>query len=185
MLSATVWEAMAEAFRHGEGDLADRMLAALDAAEGEGGDIRGKQSAAILVVKGSGTGRPWADRIMELRVEDHAEPLKELRRLVRVHRAYEHMNSGDLAVERNDVAGALREYSAAEKILPENLEMKFWHAVALVNVNRVEDSLPLFREVFQEDSHWATLLPRLPASGTLDADKETVRRILSVRSSTR
>jgi uncharacterized Ntn-hydrolase superfamily protein len=185
MLNATVWGAMAEAFRQAGGDLADRMLAALDAGEAAGGDIRGKQSAAILIVKGGGSGKPWADRVMELRVEDHAEPLVELRRLVRVHRAYEHMNRGDFAVEQNDVAGALREYSAAEKILPDNLEMKFWHAVALVNVNRIEDALPLFEEVFREDPHWATLLPRLPASGTLDASEETVGRILSVRSSIR
>jgi uncharacterized Ntn-hydrolase superfamily protein len=185
MLNATVWGAMAEAFRYEKGDLADRMLAALDAAEAAGGDIRGRQSAAILIVKGAGTGKPWADRVMELRVEDHPDPLKELRRLVRVHRAYEHMNSGDLAVERNDVPGALHEYGAAEKLFPENLEMKFWHAVALVNVGRIEDSLPLFEGVFQGDPNWATLLPRLPASGTLDADAETIQKILSVCSSTR
>ena len=180
MLNATVWQAMAEAFRQAKGDLAERMLAALDAAEAAGGDIRGRQSAAILIVKGRGTGRPWADRVMELRVEDHTAPLEELRRLVRVHRAYEHMNSGDLAMERNDVATALHEYAAAEELFPDNLEMKFWHAVSLVNVGRTGDALPLFREVFQGDPNWATLLSRLPASGTLEADDETIRTILSI-----
>jgi len=180
MLNDKVWPAMAEAFENAKGNLADRMLAALDAAEAVGGDIRGKQSAAILIVKAQSTGRPWADRVMELRVEDHAEPLKELRRLVNVHRAYEHMNAGDLAVERGDVEGALRSYSSAEAMFPNNLEMKFWHAVALVNVGRVKESLPLFKSIFVKDMNWATLVPRLPASGVLHADEAVLKEILSV-----
>jgi len=180
MLNDKVWPAMSKAFESAKGDLAERMLAALDAAETVGGDIRGKQSAAILIVKPKSTGRPWADRVMELRVEDHEEPLKELRRLVRVHRAYEHMNAGDLAVEHGDVDGALREYSAAEAMFPDNLEMKFWHAVALVNVGKVKDSLPLFTIIFAKDRNWATLVPRLPASGVLNADEKTINEILSV-----
>lgn len=180
MLNDKVWPAMSKAFESAKGDLAERMLAALDAAQSVGGDIRGKQSAAILIVKAKSTGRSWADKVMELRVEDHEEPLKELRRVVNVHRAYDRMNQGDLAVEHNDVEGALREYSAAEKMFPNNLEMKFWHAVALVNVGRVKDSLPLFREIFAKDMNWATLIPRLPASGTLTADDTVIKQILSV-----
>lgn len=180
MLNDKVWPAMSKAFETAKGDLADRMMAALDAAEAVGGDIRGKQSAAILIVKPKSTGRPWADRVMELRVEDHEEPLKELRRLIRVHRAYEHMNAGDLAIEHGDVDGALREYGAAETMFPDNLEMKFWHAVALVNVGRVRDSLPLFKTIFSKDMNWATLVPRLPASGVLNADEKTLKEILSV-----
>ncbi len=180
MLNDKIWPAMSKAYENAKGDLAERMLAALDAAEAAGGDIRGKQSAAILIVKAQSTGRPWADRVMELRVEDHEEPLNELRRLVQVHRAYEHMNAGDLAVEHGDIDGALREYSAAEKMFPNNLEMKFWHATALVNAGRVKESLPIFKEVFSKDLNWATLVPRLPASGTLIADEKTIKEILSV-----
>lgn len=180
MLNDKIWPAMSKAFESAKGDLAERMLAALDAAQAAGGDIRGKQSAAVLIVKAKSTGRQWADRVMELRVEDHQEPLKELRRVVNVHRAYDHMNRGDLAVEHNDVDGALREYSAAEAMFPNNLEMKFWHAVALVNVGRVKDSLPLFKEVFAKDMNWATLVPRLPASGILTADEKTMKEILAV-----
>lgn len=180
MLNSTIWPAMAKAFETASGDLADRMLAALDAAQQAGGDIRGKQSAAILIVRGISTGRPWADKVMELRIEDHREPLKEVRRLVAVHRAYDHMNSGDLAVERNDIDGALREYGAAEAMFPENLEMKFWHAVALVNIGRLEQSLPLFKQIFAADRNWASLVGRLPASGSLNADDAAVARILSV-----
>ena len=180
MLNDKIWPAMSRAFETATGDLADRMLAALDAAQSVGGDIRGKQSAAILIVKGTSTGRPWADRVMELRVEDNENPLKELRRVVNLHRAYDHMNNGDLAVEHQDVDGALREYGAAEKMFPDNLEMKFWHAVALVNVGRLEQSLPLFREVFAGDANWATLTPRLPAVGQLNADAAALKKILDV-----
>jgi uncharacterized Ntn-hydrolase superfamily protein len=180
MLNDQIWPAMAKAFENTKGDLAERMLAALDAAQAVGGDIRGKQSAAILIVKAKSTGRPWADRVMDLRVEDHDEPLRELRRLVNMHRAYEHMNNGDLAVEHNDVDAALREYSAAEAMFPNNLEMKFWHAVALVNVGRVQESLPIFKEIFAKDKNWIDLVPRLPQSGTLKDDEDIVRMILTV-----
>lgn len=179
MLNDKVWPAMTKAYRETKGDLADRMLAALDAAEAVGGDIRGKQSAAILIVSGKNTGRPWLDRIMDLRVEDHPLPLKELRRLVNVHRAYQHMNAGDLAMEKNDVEGALREYGAAEKMMPENLEMMYWHAVALVNVGGLEESLPLFKAVFQGDPNWIELTPRLPRVGLLKVDDAGLKKILS------
>jgi len=180
MMNDKIWPAMSKAYETAKGDLAERMLAALEAAQSVGGDIRGKQSAAILIVKAKSTGRPWADRTMELRIEDNEEPLKELRRLVNVHRAYEHMNNGDLAVEHNDVDGALREYSAAEAMFPDNLEMKFWHAVALVNAGRVHESLPIFKEIFAKDKNWIDLVPRLPKSGTLKDNEDIVRMILTV-----
>lgn len=179
MLNRKVWPAMAEAYRNTQGDLADRMLAALEAAQSVGGDIRGQQSAAILIVKGESTGQPWADTVMELRIEDHPAPVQELKRLVRVHRAYQHMNRGDLAIEQGDVEAALREYGAAEALFPGNVEMKFWHAVSLVNAGRVEDSLPLFKEIFAADRNWTILLPRLPKVDLLDADAETIERILA------
>jgi uncharacterized Ntn-hydrolase superfamily protein len=180
MLNDKVWPAMSQAFENAKGDLADRMLAALDAAQAVGGDIRGKQSAALIVVTGKPTGQAWKDRRFDLRVDDSNEPLKELRRLVTLQRAYNHMNAGDLAVEKKDNEGALREYSAAERLVPDNAEMIYWHAVALVNMGRVDDSLPLFRKVFQMDPNWATLTPRLPKSGLLPDNPKVIDRILSV-----
>ena len=182
MLNDRVWPAMAKAYREAKGDLADRMLSALDAAQAVGGDIRGKQSAAILIVSGKPTGKAWVDRIMDLRVEDHAEPLKELRRLVNMHRAYQHMNNGDLAVEKNDIEGAQREYGAAEAMFPDNLEMKYWHAVALVNAGQLDKSLPLFKAVFQGDPNWIELTPRLPKIDLLKVDEAGLKKILSVTS---
>lgn len=180
MANDAVWPAMARAFEAASGDLADRMLAALDAAEAAGGDIRGRQSAALVVVRGQPTGRAWADRAFDLRVEDHPEPLKELRRLVVLQRAYNHMGAGDLAVERKDNEEALRQYAAASRLAPDNLEMTFWHAVSLVNMGRVDESLPLFRRVFQRDANWAALTPRLAEVGLLPADPVLLARIVDM-----
>ena len=180
MLNDKVWPAMAVAFEATKGDLAERMMAALDAAQAAGGDIRGRQSAALIVVTGKPTGQSWKDRVFDLRVDDSAEPLKELRRLITLQRAYNHMNAGDLAVEKKDNEGALREYSAAEKLVPENAEMIYWHAVALVNMGRVAESLPLFKRVFQMDRNWLELTPRLPKAGLLPSDPKIMERIVAV-----
>ncbi len=187
MSNDNIWPAMAKAYQEATGDLADRMLAALDAAQVVGGDIRGRQSAAILIVEGKRQPAPWMGRIFDLRVDDAAEPLKELRRLVALQRAYNHMNAGDLAVEHKDNEAALREYSAAEEIashtegvLPSRLaEMTFWHAVALVNMNRIDEALPLFRKVFAMNKNWAALTPRLPTAGLLPNDPKLIERIVA------
>jgi uncharacterized Ntn-hydrolase superfamily protein len=177
MLNETVWPAMARAFEQAQGDLADRMMAALEAAQAAGGDIRGRQSAALVIVAAQSTGRPWADRRFDLRVDDNSEPLKELRRLITLQRAYNHMNAGDLAVEHKDNAGALREYGAAQQLVPGNLEMAYWHAVALVGMNRLEEALPIFRRVFTADPNWRTLTPRLVKAGILPDDPKLIERI--------
>ncbi len=180
MLKNTVWKAMATAYESTNGDLTDRLLAAMEAAEKEGGDIRGRQSAAIIVVTGTPTGQPWQDRIVDLRVEDHPHPVEELKRLVKVHRAYEHMNKGDEYMTEENTEAALKEYSTAEKLAPDNMEMVFWHAVTLASLDKVEESLPLFKKVFAVDHNWAILLPRLPKSDLLPDKPELIKKILSV-----
>ena len=177
MEKPTVWPAMARAFEAAQGDLAERLLAALEAAQKEGGDIRGKQSAAILVVSGKPTGKPWVDRKVDLRVEDSPEPLVELRRLLKVHRAYQHMNDGDLCSEKKDWACAAREYGAAERVLPEQMEVVFWHAVTLVTSGQPDAALPLFKKVFAREPIWAELVGRLPAAGLLPKDDALIARI--------
>ena len=181
MTNDRVWPEMSKAFEETKGDLAERMLAALDAAQAAGGDIRGRQSAALIVVAPKSSGRSWEDRIFDLRVEDSPEPLVELRRLVKLQRAYNHMNAGDLAVEHHDKEGGLREYSAAEALVPDNAEMLFWHAVALVNMGNVNASLPLFRRAFAIDANWRTLTPRLPKAGLLPEDPKILEKILEKR----
>jgi uncharacterized Ntn-hydrolase superfamily protein len=186
MSNANVWPAMAKAFESANGDLADRMLAALDAAQAAGGDIRGRQSAALIVVAAKSSGKPWVDRTFDLRVDDSPEPLKELRKLVTLQRAYNHMNAGDLATEHKDNEAALREYAAAEQLaanaegIPPTryAEMLYWHAVALVNMGKVQDSLPVFRKAFAIHPGWRELTPRLPKSGLLPDDAKIIQRIV-------
>jgi uncharacterized Ntn-hydrolase superfamily protein len=179
MASERVWPAMTAAFETSKGDLADRMMAALDAAQGAGGDIRGKQSAAMLIVKAKGTGRPWAgaDRTFDLRVEDHPEPLKELRRLVTVQRAYTHANRGDELMGEKKTEEALKEYAAASKLAPQILELPFWHAVTLASIGREAEAAPIFKAVFAKEPIWAELLARLPAAGLFPNDTALVARI--------
>ena len=181
MDKATVWPAMARAFEATTGDLAERMLAALDAAEKEGGDIRGKQSAALIVVKGTSTGRPWADRAFDLRVDDHPEPLVELRRLVRLQRAYTRMTHGDDCVAVKDWTCAEREYGAAEEMFPDNAEMAFWHAIALASNGRLEPARPLFKKAFAADARWRELVKRLPEVEQLPKDPKLLEQILAIR----
>lgn len=179
MLSNLVWSEMSKAFESSDGPLAERLISALEAAQNVGGDIRGQQSAAILVVKGQSTGKLWEDRYIDLRVEDHPEPVKEIKRLMKVFRAYEHMNNGDLAVEKNDMKLAMEHYSAAMKMFPENLEMKYWTAVTLVNNNQLQEALPIFKEIFSVDDNWRKLTPRLIKVGMLNADEETLKKIIN------
>jgi len=117
MLKNTVWDAMADAFKNTYGSLSHRMMAALKAAQAEKGDIRGKQSAAILIVKGEATGNSWEDVVMDLRVEDHKYPLYELERLIKVHEAYDYMNKGDLAMEHGNSVEAEEMYLKASNSL--------------------------------------------------------------------
>lgn len=185
MANDRIWPAMAKAYAEAKGDLAERMLAALDAAQAAGGDIRGKQSAALIVVNAKASGRAWQDRLFDLRVDDNPTPLVELRRLVALQRAYNHMNAGDLAVEQKDNEGALREYSAAEQIaattagIPpsRHAEMIYWHAVALVTMQRVDEALPLFARAFAMEPGWRELTPRLPKAGLLPDDPKLIERI--------
>ena len=183
MANAKVWPAMAAAFEATKGDLADRLLAALEAAQAAGGDIRGKQSAAILIVKATSSGRPWAgaDRLFDLRVEDQPAPIPELKRLVRLQRAYAHANRGDELVSEKKIDEALKEYAAARQLAPEILELPFWEAVTLTVVGRWAEAEPIFTRVFAKEPFWADLVPRLPAAGQLPDDKALVARIVALR----
>jgi uncharacterized Ntn-hydrolase superfamily protein len=181
MLNEKVWPAMAKTFKETKGQLAERMIAALEAGQAAGGDIRGKQSASVLIVKAKSTGKIWEDRQIDLRVEDHAEPIAELKRLLKLFRAYEHMNAGDLYTEKNDMSNAMKEYGAAEAMYPENVEMKFWHAVTMVNKGKSDEALPLFKDVFAKDANWKLLIPRLRKAEQLNCNDETEKKILNLK----
>jgi len=178
----TVWPAMARAFEGAQGDLAERMLQALEAAQREGGDIRGRQSAAIVIVGPENTGRPWADRIFDLRVEDDPNPLVELRRLVTLSRVYQNLNAGDAAVTRGDMAAAAEAYGRATSILPDsatNGEAVFWTGISFAAAGKVDEALPWLRRAQAVHPRWADLVPRLPASGLLPNDPALIQRLVT------
>lgn len=181
MLTNNVPQAMATAFEKSRGrKLAERLLITLEAAQAAGGDIRGRQSAAIVVVPGKSDGQSWNERPVDLRVDDHPTPILELERLYTVQTAYEHMNNGDLAVEKSDMKKAMEEYNAAMKLFPQNLEMQYWTAVTLANNREVEKATPLFKKVFAADGNWRELTRRLPKAGLLTVSDAGLKKILSL-----
>jgi uncharacterized Ntn-hydrolase superfamily protein len=178
MLGRTVWPAMLEAYEAASGDLADRLLAALDAGEAAGGDIRGRQSAALLVVAAESTGRPWVDRLVDLRVEDSPEPLVELRRLLALRGAYDRADRAEAVEIQGDVAGALAEFSAARALAPEADELTFWQALLLARSGRVAEARGLLAPLRERHAGWAELVRRLPNAGLFPDDPGLIDRLL-------
>lgn len=174
----TVWGAMADAFRTATGDLADRMLGALEAAEAEGGDVRGRQSAALVVVPSDADGAAF-----DIRVEDSPDPLAELRRLVALQRAYHALNRGDAMMARGAFDEALAAYDEATRIVSDEAtdgEAAFWAGIAFANTGRLEDAERLLARAATFGDRWSTLLPRLVRSKMLPDDDQLVARLLGV-----
>jgi len=180
MKNDSIWPAMENAYFSAKGDLADRMLAALYAAQEAGGDIRGKQSASMLVAEGEKSEEPWRHVLVNLRVDDHPEPLRELDRLLKINKALDMMNEGDALLSKSLNEAAKEKYSQAAELAPEIEEMPFWQAVTLADTGHLEAALPIFASVFQKNRDWAELVKRLPASGLLKSDEEMMAKILAV-----
>lgn len=184
MLNDSVWKAMFEAYQTAlkdpSLDIAERLLRALEAAQKSGGDIRGKQSAAIKVVSAQTTTKSWGGILMELRVEDHIEPIQELRRLVEIHRAYEYMNQGDDFLGKGQKTDAMTAYATAAKLAPQIVEIPFWNAVTLADNGNMDEALTIFKDVFKREPVWKELLNRLPASGLIKNDPEMLIKINEV-----
>lgn len=178
MLNNTVWNAMARAFENTSGLLSERLLAALKAAENEKGDIRGKQSAAILIVRAESTGNSWEDTLMDLRVEDSKNPLDELERLIKIHRAYDFMNKGDLAMEANNTQEAERLYLQAQQLFPDNLEMQYWYAINLLNNGDYQKAYPILKSIFTKDENWKILTGRLVKSRLLTIPENELNKVM-------
>ena len=172
MADEGVPEAMAMAFENSKQvHLAERLLDALRAAEEAGGDIRGRQSAAILVVRAIPGDRAWDSTVVDLSVEDHPVPLDELGRLLTLHRAYEYMDAGDKAIERGDMSNARHAYTQALKLAPDNHEMQFWVGVSWLSLNDTFRAREMFEKAYADDkADWREVLRRLPASGILPVD---------------
>lgn len=158
--------------------LAERMIVVLKAAQNAGGDIRGKQSAALLVVKGEASEEPWNDRLIDLRVDDHENPINEIERLLKVHRAYEHMNQGDLYVETGEMQKAMGEYEAAMKMFPQNLEMQYWTAITLATNHEVKKAASMLQAIYKKDANWRELTKRLPKVGLLNVSEREFSELI-------
>ena len=177
MSNERVWPAMAAAYEASKGDLAERLLAALEAGQKAGGDIRGQQSAAIVIVKGKRSNKPWADRVMDLRVEDNRAPIAELRRLVGLWRAYRKCDEGDAFVTEGKVEDAMKSYADAARLAPGNNELLFWQAATLWKLGRRDEATPIFRKVFARERRWVDLVPRLVPAELLDNDPAAIKKI--------
>ena len=179
MLNNKVCPAMVKAYEASAGKpLAERVLIALKAAQAVGGDIRGKQSAAILVVAGKASAQPWNDKLIDLRVDDNASPITELERLLSLFRAYEHMDKGDLATEKNDMKLAMDEYGAAMKMFPKNLEMQYWTAITLANNKKVKEATAMLQKIYLQDANWRELTKRLPKVNLLTVSKDELKALV-------
>jgi uncharacterized Ntn-hydrolase superfamily protein len=151
------------------------MMAALEAAEAEGGDIRGRQSAAMLVVSGTPTGRSWEERVIDLRVEDAPDPLAELRRLLRVKRAYLTNTDADRLEEAGDKEAAAQKRAEGLRLAPEMVELKFWTGLGLAEKGDIDGGCALMADAVRKDRRWIEALNRLVAVDRLSA--ETARAI--------
>jgi uncharacterized Ntn-hydrolase superfamily protein len=160
MASEKVWPAMLAAYEASSGPLYRRLLAALDAAEAQGGDVRGRQSVAILVVPASG--EPW-EKVIELRVEDDPEPLAELRRLIDIHEAYALANQGDELITAGDHDAASIAFREALTLSPGNHELMFWAGLSAVHGGDLDGGLALVRAAIALQPGWEGLLPKLSA----------------------
>lgn len=179
MLNDKVVPAMEKAWKESKTlPLAERMVAVLKAAQVAGGDIRGRQSAALLIVGAEATATPWNDKLIDLRVDDSAKPIMEIERLLKVFRAYEHMNKGDYHVEKNEMALAMDEYNKAMKMFPNNLEMQYWTAITLANNKEITKASEMLQSIYKKDPNWRELTKRLPKVGLLTASENDLKELV-------
>ena len=175
-----VCRAMAEAFQNSEGDLAARLISALQAAEKAGGDIRGMQSAALKVVGGDRDASVLEQTIFNVRVDDHADPVNELDRQLHIARAFRYLKIGDDRWSSGNLEEAVDYYFKARELMPDYYEMNFWLGVLFVETGEVERSLEYFALAFRDWPRLKELIPRLAESGLLPRDTEILEMILSV-----
>ncbi len=174
----SVWPAMADAFAGSPGPFAERLLAALDAAEAEGGDVRGRQSAAMLIVAGEPSGRAWADRRIDLRVENHADPLGELRRLVAYQEAYRLNGRAESAFMSGDVAAAEAAHARSMALAPGDVQLAFWSGLSMAGLGRFDEAKTLIGRAVAANPRYAAFLRRLPQAGVFPADDRLLAALL-------
>lgn len=177
MSNDTIWGAMKREFTKREGlPLPERLVATLEAAEAAGGDARGKQSAALLVVSPRSYPNPWMGRLMELRVEDHPDPLPELKRLVRIRRAYDWADKGDDLLALGRVEESSKAFRKAEELAPESEEIRYWIGITMMGSKTTQSQgLEIVREIFSKNKNWKMVTKSLLEKGYLPKDNPVSR----------
>jgi uncharacterized Ntn-hydrolase superfamily protein len=173
-----IWNAMGEAFEAARGEFVDRLIVSLEAAQSAGGDLRGRRSAAVIVVNMEPSGDLAIDMRFNLRVEDHDQPLRELDRLITLKKAFHHNSRGDHYLRNGDIAAALREFALAVSMAPAHEELAFWQAVAMAVAGYQKEAEPLFRELFDTSESWRLLATRVAESQYLPRRSKTLDAIL-------
>jgi uncharacterized Ntn-hydrolase superfamily protein len=172
MKSDRVWGAMSRAFKSNvDLPFPERLVAALEAAEEAGGDLRGMQSAAILVVEPDLKPKAWEGKTVDLRVEDNADPLVELKRLLRYQRGYKWVDRGDDLLSSNKTREALEAYSKGMKLVPEVLELRYWVAISLISSGQDKKrGTKMLKEVYARDKNWIQVTRGMIRTGTPPLD---------------
>jgi uncharacterized Ntn-hydrolase superfamily protein len=175
----TCWPAMAEAYEAALAEglpFVERLLRALEAAEREGGDVRGRQSAAIMVVDGTLQPAAWRGRMLDMRIEDHPDPVPELRRIVTIQLAY------DLTDDEGDAAragmSADERYAEARRMAPDAYELAFWKGVELAVGGDVAAGRRELAIAFAADARWRTTLEHLASAGREGVTPELATELL-------
>jgi uncharacterized Ntn-hydrolase superfamily protein len=179
MARDTVWTAMVHAFENAGGELADRLLAAMDAAEREGGDVRGKQAAALVVVAGSPSGTPPADRSVDLRIDDHPDPVGEIRRLLSYSRAHQRASRAIGKALANDATGALADLDACCAQYPDEPEFLVRRALLLLSLGRLDEARAALQRAHAIHPGWGELLLRFADAGVIPARREMLEPLVA------
>lgn len=179
MRTRRVWREMRRRFeKESKLPLPERMVAALEAGEEAGGDIRGKQSAAILVVGKDAKPTYWDGRTVELRIEDSPEPLPELKRLLRYQRGYDWVNLGDELLSSEKYGEALKAYRKGLEIVPEVLELKYWVGMSMLKTREKDKGFAILKEVFRKDKNWVKLTRMMMKAKSMDLDESKLKGLL-------
>ncbi len=179
MRSERVWQAMHDAFlKNKDLPLAERLVAVLGAGEEAGGDVRGRQSSALLLVSANVSPNPWSGKLVELRVEDHIEPVPELKRLLRYQRGYDWVAKGDELLSSDDLAGALKAFEEALRIVPEVDELRYWVGLSMLGTPQKDKGLQILKELFAKDVSWIQVTRGIMRTGSPRVDPRLVEDLL-------
>jgi uncharacterized Ntn-hydrolase superfamily protein len=179
MAQDTVWQAMVHAFEHSSSDLADRLLAAMEAAEREGGDLRGKQAAGLIVVSGNPSGVSKLDRVVDVRVDDHPAPIGEIKRLLQYARAHQCVRQATDKVVAGDFNGALADLDVCLIAYPDEPQFLFRRALVLLPLGRFEEAREMVQHAHNIHPGWSEILLRFADAGIVPVSRDIVASLVA------